>query len=127
MRIEHVAVWTQDLQRLTSFYESHFGATAGAVYVNEQKQFRSCFLSFSNGPRLEIMQRADITEEAATERLGYAHFALVVGSQSDVDAMSQRLQDEGVPLIDGPRHTGDGYYECVLLDPDGNRIEITAG
>ena len=127
MRIDHVALWTQDLERLRSFYERHFGATAGPKYENQEKQFSSYFLSFTSAARLEIMQRVDVSEASSGERIGYAHLAFVVGSEADVDRFTQRLQDDGVPLVDGPRRTGDGYYESVVLDPDGNRIEIAAG
>ena len=37
-----------------------------------------------------------------------------------------RLEIMHRPDIEGePRTTGDGYYESVVLDPEGNRIEIT--
>jgi lactoylglutathione lyase len=127
MRIEHVAIWTRDLARLKAFYETYFGASAGARYENPRKRFESYFLSFGTGARLELMCRPDLGQAPAAEvpPVGYAHLALSVGSREAVDAMAERLRRDGHPVVDGPRQTGDGYYECVALDPDGNRIEVT--
>jgi lactoylglutathione lyase len=127
MRIDHVALWTRDLERLRAFYERYFGARAGARYENPAKQFTSYFLRFDSGARLELMQRPDISAEgAANPSLGLAHFAVAVGDEGAVDALAGRMRAAGHPVIDGPRRTGDGYYEAVVLDPDGNRVEITA-
>ncbi len=128
MRIEHVALWTKDIERLRSFYETYFQASAGPRYVNERKQFTSYFLSFASGARLELMSRPHLAAaggDTHTPPTGYAHLALSVGSPEAVDALAERFRREGHPVVDGPRRTGDGYYECVVLDPDGNRVEIT--
>lgn len=129
MRIEHIALWTTDLERCKQFYVSYFGAVAGAGYVNSAKGFESCFLSFTDGARIEVMQTtalAPVAIEPGVQRMGLTHIALAVGSEQQVDALTRRLADDGFPVLDGPRHTGDGYYESVILDPDGNRVEITA-
>jgi lactoylglutathione lyase len=128
MRIAHVALWTTNLDRLRAFYERHFGAKAGARYVNAAKGFQSYFLQFDDGARLELMSKPTVEAVAgapAAERIGYAHVALSLGSRPEVVAATERLRAAGVPVVDGPRVTGDGYFESVVLDPDGNRIELT--
>ncbi len=128
MKIEHIAVWTRDLSRLKSFYEKFFGARILSEYTNDKTQFRSCFLAFESGARLEIMRRPDIKsidKSSGEEFFGYAHLAMSVGSEERVDALTQELAEAGYKILVGPRQTGDGYYESVALDPDGNRIEIT--
>lgn len=128
MRIEHVAIWTKNLEQLKTFYETYFQAKAGAKYVNPHKQFESYFLTFDSGARLELMQMPAIPDSLDDRELqftGYIHLALSVGAETRVDALTARLQQDGYRRLDGPRRTGDGYYESVVLDPDGNRVEIT--
>ena len=126
MRIEHIALWTRDVERLRAFYVRYFGATAGARYENQRKQFQSYFLSFEDGARMELMHSPRVGgQDAGEERLGYAHLAISLGSEAAVEALTGRLRADGYAVIDGPRRTGDGYYESVVLDPDGNRIELT--
>ena len=129
MHIEHVAIWTKDLERLKEFYMTYFEAKAGEKYVNPTKQFESYFLSFTSGGRLEIMQMPGVLELSRetpeTQFLGYSHFAFSVGSKERVDELTAQLQNDGYPVVSGPRYTGDGFYESCVLDPDGNRVEIT--
>jgi lactoylglutathione lyase len=127
MRIEHVAMWTRDLARCKRFYTSYFGATAGPHYLNAAKGFESCFLSFADGARLEAMTTTSLqlAEPApGAQQLGLTHLAISVGSEHRVDELTARLRNDGIAVVDGPRRTGDGYYESVIIDPDGNRIEI---
>jgi lactoylglutathione lyase len=129
MRIEHLALWTGNLVRSSQFYSTYFGAVAGPPYRNEGKGFESVFLSFAGGARLELMTTTTLQPvviEPGAQRMGLTHFAISVGSEQVVDALTARLRNDGFPVLDGPRKTGDGYYESVVLDPDGNRIEITA-
>jgi lactoylglutathione lyase len=128
MRIEHVALWTTDLDRCAAFYVNYFGAAAGARYRNTSKGFESVFLTFADGARLEIMTTTAldlVTAAPGAQRHGIAHFAIALGSEGAVDSLTLRLRADGFPILDGPRRTGDGYYESVTLDPDGNRIELT--
>ena len=129
MRIEHVAMWTEDLERLAAFYSMYFGASVGERYANPAKGFASRFLAFADGARLELMQTeslAPVRIAAGAQRLGLTHLALTVSDDRHVDALTERLREDGYAVVDGPRRTGDGYYESVVLDPDGNRIELAA-
>lgn len=128
VRVDHIAVWTHDLERLRQFYETYFAGRANTKYVNPHKQFESYFITFTDGARLELMQRPDVPlsqNDVDRQFTGYIHLAFAVGSREAVDALTARLQHAGYRRLDGPRTTGDGYYESVILDPDGNRIEIT--
>jgi len=129
MQIEHVAMWTADLEGLAAFYAKYFGAEIGQTYTNAAKGFESRVLSFSGGARLELMQTSTLRpfkHPRGAQRMGLTHLALSVGSKEGVDQLTKTLRADGFDVIDGPRHTGDGYYESVVLDPDGNRIEVTA-
>jgi lactoylglutathione lyase len=128
MKIEHLALWTTDLERARRFYETYLGARANDLYHNPRTGFRSYFLTFADGARLELMQRADIAARPGApdrETLGLAHFAVSLGSEAAVDTLTAQFAAAGVPVLSAPRRTGDGYYESVVLDPDGNRIELT--
>ena len=125
MHIEHIAVWTYDIKRLKSFYETYFEAQASAKYINAEKQFESYFLTFASGARLELMQTPTVVPAHEGQFSGYAHLALSAGSEAQVDSLTARLRKDGYQVVSGPRCTGDGYYESVVRDPDGNRIEIT--
>ncbi len=128
MRLEHIAIWTRDLERSRAFYEKYFGAQVGALYRSRTRAgFNSYFLTFPGaGGRLELMSMPGLASAPGGLTAGYAHLALAVGSRAAVDALAQRLQADGVRVVGLPRQTGDGYYEAVIEDPDGNTVEITA-
>ena len=126
MHIEHIAIWTRHLEEMKTFYETNFAARANQKYTNPKTGFESYFLTFASGPRLELMQRPDIADiQTAKQYVGYAHLAFSVGSKEEVDRLTQRLATDSYQVVSEPRTTGDGYYESVVLDPDGNRVEIT--
>ena len=126
LRIEHVALYTADLEATRDFFVRYFHATAGPPYHNPTKQFRSYFLTFpGGGARLELMTRPALLPSASAESIGYAHIALSVGSPTEVDTLTERLRRDGYEVLNGPRVTGDGYYESVVAAVDGLKIEIT--
>jgi len=126
MRIEHIALWVEDLERVRDFYRTYFGARSNERYHNPRKQFQSYFLSFADGARLELMQQPDIPpRDGPAERMGLTHLAISLGSRAAVDELTERLRADGYPVVGEPRLTGDGYYESVVLDPEGNRLELT--
>lgn len=128
MKIEHIALWADDIEALKSFYVKYFDAKAGRRYSNPAKAFSSYFLGFDSHTRLEIMQSPSVTGRKNSpygQTPGYAHIAFSVGSEDKVNALTRWLAQDGFEILDGPRRTGDGYYESVVLDPENNRIEIT--
>ena len=185
MKIEHIAIWVKDIDKVCEFYRKYFGGVVHPIYHNPAKQFTSRFVTFDDGARLEVMHRPDIdvgienvwtvtslqsnTHRSANEKmraffrfltsavfhvkhaiasvatgrlrtgmtehehvghevsqhLGFTHLSFSVGSKEEVDRLTQQMSSEGVPVVGQPRTTGDGYYESVVLDPEGNRIEIT--
>ena len=125
MKIEHIAIWVKDIEKVCEFYRKYFGGVVHPIYHNLAKQFTSRFVTFDNSARLEIMHRPDIEPLSSSEHLGYAHLSFSVGSKEEVDRLTQQMSDDGIQVIGEPRTTGDGYYESVVLDPEGNRVEIT--
>lgn len=125
MKLHHFAVWTGDINRLAGFYLAHFDCFAGPSYFNPRTGFRSRFLHFSDGGSLEIMAGLQTETSDRKERSGYAHLAISLPNPETVDHLTQLLARGGSPVLDGPRFTGDGYYESKLADPDGNLIELT--
>ena len=155
MKIEHVAIWVKNIDRVCEFYRKYFGGVVQPLYHNPAKQFTSRFIIFEDGARLEIMHRPDpnislgssapmqpYTSRSSgkkirsvshlmksnmfhVEHIGYAHICFSVGSKEKVNRLTQKMANECVIIIKQPRVTGDGYYESVVLDPEGNRIEIT--
>ena len=127
--LEHVALWVSDLDAMCAFYAEIFEAKVGPLYENTKKGFASRFVSLDSGARLEFMTTRvlePVAHAPGAQRMGLTHLAVSLGSEAAVDALTARLLASGTPVLDGPRRTGDGYYESVVLDPEGNRIEITA-
>lgn len=126
MKIEHVAMYVKDLEKAKNFFVSYFQAKANDGYHNKNTDFRSYFLSFDDGSRLEIMTRPDISDlDKPLSRTGFVHIAFSVGSKEKVNQMTEQFKIDGYQVISGPRTTGDGYYESCMLDFEGNQIEIT--
>ncbi len=127
MTIEHVALWTTDLEGSKHFYTRYFGAVAGERYHNPTKQFTSYFLRFASGARLELMHKPTLLPAVAGAApvVSYAHLAFSTGSKEAVNDLTARLRADGYVVLGEPRTTGDGYYESVVADPDGNPVEIT--
>lgn len=129
MTLEHVAIWTNQLEVLRSFYETYFAGASNQKYINEAKGFSSYFISFAGGARLELMTMAtvpvNLNDTVKSQHLGIIHLAFGVDSVAEVDRKSQELAAAGFPILSGPRFTGDGYYEFETLDPDNNRLEVT--
>lgn len=129
MILEHVAIWTQQLEALKNYYITYFDAVANDKYTNPITNFESYFLTFESGARLEIMQKNDIPKNKndveIQQHLGIIHLAFGVNSMKAVDAKAVELQKAGYKILKGPRKTGDGYYEFETLDLDGNRLEVT--
>jgi lactoylglutathione lyase len=129
MTLEHVAIWTKDIERLKQYYEYFFGGKSNNLYVNHRKNFSSYFVSFEGGARLEIMSMAGIPENkndrVVDQHEGIIHLAFGVNSMEEVDVKAEQLRTAGFAILSGPRKTGDGYYEFETLDPDGNRLEVT--
>jgi lactoylglutathione lyase len=127
-RIEHIALWTEDIERLAVFYSQYLGASVAPKYVNASKGFESRFLTFDDGSRLELIKSSTLRPlryASGVQRMGLTHLAFSLGAESRVDELTGRLRAAGFAIEDGPRRTGDGCYESVVLDPDGNRIELT--
>ncbi|KZD45065.1 glyoxalase/bleomycin resistance/extradiol dioxygenase family protein [Bacillus cereus] len=125
MKIEHVAIWVNNLEVMRDFYKQYFNGEANGLYHNPKKQFESYFITFEGGARLELMRQVGIDDNTQTQTVGYAHMAFSVGSKEKVNQLTDKLREAGYPLLNGPRTTGDGYYESVVSDPEGNQIEIT--
>lgn len=126
MKIEHIAMYVNDLERAKDFFTKYFNATTDAGYLNKTTGFRSYFLTFKDGARLEIMNQPDLVDnEKVLLRTGYVHIAFSVGSRASVDTLTERLKRDGYQVIRGPRTTGDGYYESCIRGIEGNLIEIT--
>lgn len=123
-----MAIWTSNIEELKTFYINYFGGTAGEKYTNSAKSFESYFITFDSGARLELMRMPEIPSnlnDTIKQYIGLTHIAISVGGKEMVDEVTDNLMKSGFTVISRPRCTGDGYYESCVLDPDGNRLEIT--
>lgn len=126
MKIAHAALYVTDLEGEKRFFEQHFGAKANRLYHNPKTGFSSYFMAFEGETTLELMSRPEtVREEHSPYAAGYAHISLSLGSRAAVDALTEKMRAAGVPIAGEPRTTGDGYYESVIRDPEGNLIELT--
>lgn len=125
MKIEHAAMYVEDLETARQFFIKYFGAGANRKYCNKKTGFQSYFLTFEDGARLEIMHKDGLVKTAHSDRLGLIHIAFSAGSKEKVNELTEQLRADGYPVLSGPRTTGDGYYESCILDIEGNQIEIT--
>jgi lactoylglutathione lyase len=129
MKIEHLGLWVQDLELMRSFYLKYFDTSSGEKYVNQKTQFQAYFILFGDGrTRLELMKRPDIVSDDSKRgfNMGIAHFAISVGGKDKVNELTERIRNDNFTIFSEPRTTGDGYYETVVLDPEGNLLEISA-
>ena len=126
MQIAHIALWTTRLEQMRSFYVTYFGGASSEKYVNPGKGFESYFIRFGHSAALEIMSRTDITSPATKECTGFCHVAFNAGTVEEVHGLTRRLREDGFRVFSEPRTTGDGFFESVIGDPDGNRVEIVA-
>lgn len=126
MRIEHIAMYVNDLEKTKAFFEKYFHAKSNSGYHNKTTDFRSYFLTFEDGARLEIMNKPNMDDdEKSLLRTGFIHLAFSVGSKERVDELTSLMKADGYEVISGPRTTGDGYYESCVVGIEGNQIEIT--
>ena len=129
MILEHVAIWTNNLEALKEYYIKYFNAFSNDKYLNPKTNFESYFLSFESGARLELMNRPNLPDNLndtiVEQHVGIIHLAFGVLTTEEVDAKAKQLQNDGFKILSGPRKTGDGYYEFETLDPDNNRLEVT--
>ena len=126
MKIEHVALYVNDLEAARDFFVKYLGGSSNDGYHNKNTGFRSYFISFEDGARLELMNKPGLVDlEKPLNRTGYVHIAFSVGSKEKVDEITALLQKEGFEVASGPRTTGDGYYESCIVVIEGNQIEIT--
>lgn len=126
MRIEHIAMYVHDLEGARNFFVKYFNAESNEGYHNKKTDFRSYFLSFDDGARLEIMNKPSMDNpEKSLVRTGFIHIAFRLGSKAAVDELTAKLKSDGFEVVSGPRTTGDGYYESCIVGIEDNQIEIT--
>ena len=129
MKVDHIGIYVQDLEKISKFYTKYFkGTLSQPAYHNPKKNFTSHFITFESGAKLEIMHQPSIPvikKEPKEQYIGFIHISFSVGSKENVDKLAKQLKEDGYDIIDGPRTTGDGFYEACVLDPENNRVEFT--
>ena len=126
MKIEHIAMYVNDMECARDFFIKYLSGKSNDGYHNTKTDFRSYFLSFDDGARLEIMNKPNMVDaDKDLNRTGLIHIAFSAGSRERVDELTQRLKTDGYEVVSGPRTTGDGYYESCVIAIEGNQIEIT--
>ena len=127
MKIDHIALFCKDLERMRQFFMNFFAATSNELYHNPKTGLRTYILSFPYGSaRLELMQKPDVISiDPSQANIGFIHLSISVGSKDIVDSKTEELRDTGYSVTSGPRTTGDGYYESCIIGPEGIQIEIT--
>ena len=126
MKIEHIAMYVNNLEQAKKFFVKYLDGKANKIYHNIKTDFRSYFISFDDGARMEIMNKPEMSDiEKPVNRTGYIHVAFSVGSREKVNELTNFLKTDGYEVISGPRTTGDGYYESCIIAVEGNQIEIT--
>lgn len=129
MTLNHIGIWTDQLEELRAYYIEYFGGVSGNKYINEKRQFSSYFLAFGACGGIEIMSMPEVPDNlndtVVKQHKGLIHLAFKVKTKADVDRKAKELEDAGYPILSGPRRTGDGFYEFETLDPDNNRVEVT--
>ena len=127
MKIGHIAIWTKDMEALKEFYTHYFGGVSNEKYINPVTKFESYFISFEAGAKLELMRKPSIDKQRASEEsIGLTHIAFTLASKEAVLSLTETLRSEGFRIVGEPRTSGDGYFESVVLDAEGNRIELLA-
>lgn len=128
MKIDHLAIWCNSLEAMRYFYMKYFSMDSNEKYNNLHKGFSSYFLNFvgRDKARIELMEMPNIFENEAIrgQLMGNAHIAISVGSKESVDSLTEILRTDGYPIVGEPRMTGDGYYESIVEDPEGNWLKI---
>ena len=129
MKVDHIGIYVEDISKIANFYTKYFkGILSQPAYHNPKKNFTSHFISFESGAKLEIMHQPNIPivkREPKDQFIGFIHISFSVGSKENVDKLTAQLKEDGYEIIDGPRTTGDGFYEACVLDPENNRVEFT--
>ena len=125
MKIVHVALWTRQLEIQARFWVDFFEGSINEKYCSKTNPgFESYFVKIGEDVAIELMTKPGLSaREPDNNTSGWVHLAIAVGAKTKVDALAQRAQTQGI-LVSAPRTTGDGYYEAVIKDPDGNLIEI---